>query len=279
MRVRRIGVFQDWPGLLLAFLAALATWFALKERAPSVERILSLPLTPVGLGEGWVAQGLPREVLVRIRGPAPLVQGPGLPLTAYLDLSRVEGRFSREVQVAAPRGVEVLEVRPARVEGQVEALLERDLPVEVLLPDGVARVEPVQVRAKGPRSQVEVAVGAFGLALGPEAPLVAWGPEGPLPGLALTPDRVRVVGKDPFLAFKEVELRLLPPPGLALAAYAPRRLTLVGPRSALAGLDRVELTLPSGLRPGETELTLSLNLPEGVRPLGEVRVRLRLALE
>ncbi len=269
---------RDWPGLLLAFLGALALWFLLKEKAPFVERVLTLSLTPVGLAQGWVAEGLPREVLVRIRGPAPLVEG-RVPLTAYVDLSGVEGRFNREVQVTAPRGVEVLEVRPARVEGRVEALLERELPVEALALDGLVRTDPDRVRAKGPRSQVEVAVGAFGLALGPEVPLVAWGPEGPLLGVELSPARVRVVGREPFLALKEVELRLLPPPGLSLLDYTPRRLTLVGPKEALAGLDRVELTLPSGLRPGEGEVVLRLPLPQGVRPVGEVRARVRLGLE
>jgi hypothetical protein len=99
---------RDWPALLLSFLAALAVWYSLKERAPVVERALSAPLQVVGLEGDRVAEGVPREVLLRLRGPAPLVEGTP-PVSAYLDLSGAEGAFSREVRVAAPRGVEVLE--------------------------------------------------------------------------------------------------------------------------------------------------------------------------
>jgi diadenylate cyclase len=96
---------RDWPALLLSFLAALAVWYSLKERAPVVERALSAPLQVVGLEGDRVAEGVPREVLLRLRGPAPLVEGTP-PVSAYLDLSGAEGAFSREVRVAAPRGVE-----------------------------------------------------------------------------------------------------------------------------------------------------------------------------
>ena len=87
---------RDWPAFLLALLVAFALWYSLQERAPVVERSLKVPLQVVGLGEGRRALGLPREVLLRLRGPAPLLEGRALPVSAYLDLSGAEGEVVRD---------------------------------------------------------------------------------------------------------------------------------------------------------------------------------------
>ncbi|SDE50172.1 hypothetical protein SAMN04488243_102129 [Thermus arciformis] len=270
---------RDWPAWLLSLLAALAVWYSLRERAPVVERALSVPLQVVGLGEG-VAEGVPKEVFLRVRGPAPLVEGRNLLASAYLDLSGVEGPFSREVQVSVPQGVTVLEVRPARVEGRVEALLTRTLPVEVHAQGAWVRTEPDRVEARGPRSQVEVAVAALGLDLGAgEVALTAFGPQGPLPGVALSPSRVRVVAREAVLFRKEVALVVKPPPGLEVLEYTPKTLEVVGPREALEGLEAVEARPQGGFRPGEVAGPWVLDLPQGVRPIGQVLGRARFALK
>lgn len=270
---------RDWPTLLLALLAALAAWYSLRERAPVVERALSVPLQVVGLEKDQVAEGVPREVLLRLRGPAPLVEGTP-PVSAYLDLSGAEGAFSREVRVAVPQGVELLEVRPARVEGRVEALLSRTLPVEVLAQGMWVRTEPAFVEAKGPRSQVELAVVALGLDLGGEVvPLTAFSSQGPLPGVELFPSRVRVVAREEALFRKVVPLVLKPPEGLKVLDYAPKEVEVVGPKEALEGLEEVEARPQEGFRPGEVAGPFLLTLPPEVRPLGQVLGRARFALE
>jgi len=269
---------RDWPALLLAFLAALAAWYSLRERAPVVERALSVPLQVVGLEKDQVAEGVPREVLLRLRGPAPLVEGTP-PVSAYLDLSGAEGAFSREVRVAVPQGVELLEVRPARVEGRVEALLSRTLPVEVLAQGAWVRTEPAFVEAKGPRSQVELAVVALGLDLGEEVALTAFGSQGPLPGVELFPSKVRVVAREEALFRKVVPLVLRPPEGLKVLDYAPKEVEVVGPKEALEGLEEVEARPQEGFRPGEVAGPFLLTLPPEVRPLGQVLGRARFALE
>jgi len=270
---------RDWPALLLSFLVALAAWYSLRERPPVVERALSVPLQVVGLGQNQVAEGAPKEVFLRLRGPAPLVEGTP-PVSAYLDLSGAEGAFSREVRVAVPQGVGVLEVRPARVEGRVEALFTRTLPVEVLAQGAWVRTDPAFVEARGPRSRVEEAVVALGLDQGGEAvPLTAFGPQGPLPGVDLSPSQVRVVAREAPLFRKEVPLVVKPPPGLKVLGYAPRNVEVVGPREALEGLERVEARPQGGFRPGEVVGPWVLDLPPGVRPLGQVSGRVRLGLE
>ncbi|TBH17517.1 CdaR family protein [Thermus thermamylovorans] len=270
---------REWGGFVLAFLAALAVWYSLRERAPVVERAVSVPLQVVGLGEERTAEGVPEEVLLRLRGPAPLVEGTP-PVSAYLDLSGAEGSFSREVRVAVPQGVEVLEVRPARVEGWIEALLARALPVEVFSLWAWVRTEPAFVEARGPRSQVELAVTALGLDLGgEEVALTPFGALGPLPGVELSPARVRVVAREEVLFRRELPLVLRPPEGFTLQDYAPRTVEVVGPKAALEGLEEVVARPEVGFRPGEVEGPLLLELPPGVRPVGQVWGRVRLALE
>ncbi len=270
---------REGVGFLLALLAAAALWYSLRERAPVVERAVSVPLQVVGLGAERTAEGVPREVLLRLRGPAPLVEG-SPPVSAYLDLSGAEGAFAREVRVAVPQGVEVLEVRPARVEGQVEAVLSRTLPVEVLSQGAWVRPEPAFVEARGPRSRVEEAVAAVGLDLGGETvALAAFGPQGPLAGVELSPKEVRVLAREVPLFRKEVPLVLRPPQGLRVVDYTPKTVEVVGPREALEGLEEVEGRPQGGFRPGEVAGPWVLALPPGVRTLGQVSGRARFALE
>lgn len=271
---------RDWGSFLLALLAAVAVWYSLRERAPVVERAVSVPLQVVGLGEERTAEGVPKEVMLRLRGPAPLVEGARLPVSAYLDLSGAEGAFAREVRVAVPQGVEVLEIRPARVEGRVEAILTRTLPVEVLSQGAWVETQPAFVEAKGPRSQVEEAVAAVGLDLGGDTvALTAFGPQGPLPGVELFPAQVRVRAREVPLFRKEVPVVLKPPEGLKVLDYAPKTVEVVGPKEALEGLAEVEARPQGGFRPGEVAGPWLLQLPPGVWVLGQVSGRVRLALE
>ena len=261
---------RDWPAFLLALLVAFALWYSLQERAPVVERSLKVPLQVVGLGEGRRALGLPREVLLRLRGPAPLLEGRALPVSAYLDLSGAEGEVVREVRVAAPQVV------PARVGVVVEVEAQRQIPVEVLAQGAWVLTDPAFVEAVGPESQVEAAVSAVGLDLGDEVVLFPFGPEGPLEGVELRPNRVRVVERREALFLKEVPLSLKPPPGRRLLDYAPKTVRLVGPREALEGLAGVAATLQEALGPGEVEVAVAPDLPPGVQTLGPVRVRVAL---
>ncbi len=74
-------------------------------------------------------------------------------------------------------------------------------------------------------------------------------------------------------------LALKPPPGLKVLDYTPKTLEVVGPREALEGLEAVEARPQGGFRPGEVVGPWILDLPEGVRPLGQVWGRARFALE
>lgn len=122
------------------------------------------------------------------------------------------------------------------------------------------------MEAVGPESQVEAAVSAVGLDLGDEVVLFPFGPEGPLEGVELRPNRVRVVERREALFLKEVPLSLKPPPGRRLLDYAPKTVRLVGPREALEGLAGVAATLQEALGPGEVEVAVAPDLPRGSDP-------------
>ncbi len=270
---------RDWLGFLLALLLATALWFTLRERAPVVERALSVPLQVVGLGADRVVQGVPKEVSLVLQGPAPLVTGANPPVSAFLDLSGVEGPFSREVQVAAPQGVSLKEVRPARVEGRVEAILERQIPVEVLAQGAWVETTPAFVQARGPKSLVEEAVVALGLDLGSEVVLTPFGPMGPLLGVELRPATVRVTARREALFRKVVPLEYQAPRGFRVLRANPLRVEVVGPKEALEGIQRVLAQPEGGFRVGVVEGPLRLDLPPGVGVLGEVWARLEVGLQ
>lgn len=155
---------------------------------------------------------------------------------------------------------------PARVGVVVEVEAQRQIPVEVLAQGAWVLTDPAFVEAVGPESQVEAAVSAVGLDLGDEVVLFPFGPEGPLEGVELRPNRVRVVERREALFLKEVPLSLKPPPGRRLLDYAPKTVRLVGPREALEGLAGVAATLQEALGPGEVEVAVAPDLPRGSRP-------------
>lgn len=52
---------RDWGSFLIALLAAFAVWYSLRERAPVVERAVSVPLQVVGLGGSAPQRECPRR--------------------------------------------------------------------------------------------------------------------------------------------------------------------------------------------------------------------------
>jgi hypothetical protein len=262
---------HNWPAKALSLLAAFLLWFQLKSSEPIVERVLKRPLEVIGLGPDRVAVGLPKTVVVRVRGEARRVENlrPEA-VVAYLDLSGVEeGPFDRAVEVQLPAGLEAVAVIPARVIGAVDHYLERRLPLYAFAPKKALVPRPEAVTVVGPASAMENA--GFALALGPGLGVRVFDAEGrPIEAATANPEAAELRFSGPLLSEKAVPLALPgPPPGLSVVRVeAPRTVTLIGPPEALAALDFVAGEVE--WRPGSYTAPIRLRLPEGVRVLGPV---------
>lgn len=158
-----------WLLLLMAFLAALAMWYivTISDRLDAqVEVRLDYKNIPENL---VVMDGLLNKVTVRIRGPQTLVRSINpQDMNQVVNLSRLK-KGSNVIPLVPEklesniRAFEVLEVVPPRLTIEVDALMERTLPVKpvlksqltnsVLTVDAIT-VTPPSILVRGPESLV-----------------------------------------------------------------------------------------------------------------------------
>jgi len=276
--VRRL--LHNWPIKLAALLTATILWYQLREVEPVVERSLERPLEVVGVDAERRPVGLPKRVLVRLRGTSRIIKNlrPNA-VIAFVDLSGIkEGQFSAPVQVRAPSGVNVIEVVPAEVSATLERLGAGVLPVEVYTSGAVVTYEPESVEIKGPASLVEQARLAIGVDMN-EKGVVKLVPvdEGGLPveGLELEPAEAQVKILGPELTKKEVDLVLSPAPKSVrpVSVQAPSKIVVVGPAKALAIITTVRADVDWHV--GEYSTPLKLRLPPEVEAIGVVLAHLK----
>lgn len=263
-------LLNHFPAKMLALLAAALLWFQLRENEPLTERTLLIPLNAIGLDNNRVAANLPPQVRIRVRGPARLVEGDGLStLNAYIDLSEVsEGDFLRPVRVELPSGVRAIGLEPARLEGKVERYEAKPLRVQIQSPGNLVEPSMLNVEARGPASAVQEARVALGYAdpESTEVGLIAIDGAGqPLKGITLTPDKVTIAGRNPYLIEKSVPLVLeVPPPKLRVVeSDFPTEVSVLGTPAALSPVQTVRVR--PQYRAGTYKQTLLPKLPQGVR--------------
>jgi YbbR domain-containing protein len=268
------------PAKLLALLAAGLLWFQLRGNEPLTERTLLVPLNAIGLDNSRLAANLPQQVRVRVRGPARLVEGDGLStLTAYIDLSEVsEGAYLRPVRVELPSGVRAIGIEPARLEGKVERYETKPLRVQVQSAGSLVEPEMLNVEARGPASVVQAAKVALGYADedSTEVSLIAIDGSGqPISGLSLTPDKVNISGRSPYLIEKTVTLVLEAAPSTLRIVESdfPTEVNIIGSPAALSKLETVRIR--PQYRTGQFQQTLNPKLPPGVRLATELTGTLR----
>jgi YbbR domain-containing protein len=153
---------------LLALLLAVLLW-AIVRGEQWAEKVVSARLelrdAPEGLG---IVQRPDTNVLLRIQGPKRVLDALVLDEVAVSLAGRQlrEGKamvvLSPAEVVGVPRGLEVVEVTPRSLRLQVEAVVEREVPVQARLEGSPGpglvvqdvRCEPRVVRIVGPRSEV-----------------------------------------------------------------------------------------------------------------------------
>ncbi|MFC6592128.1 YbbR-like domain-containing protein [Deinococcus lacus] len=300
VRVQRLWrqATADLIPKLLALLTASVIWFfASEDRRATVEQSFEVPITVRDRTAGQeggstraASQLTPETVRVTLSGrPERLGELRGETIEAVIDLTGLpEGSFSRPTTVTAPPGTTLVSTVPERVQGFLDTVTSRTLPVtlSVIPPQGnnlpAYSVSPQQVTVSGPSRQV-AAVQAVVTVPEPISSgqsvalrLLALDASGQAADVKLSPQQVSVTRVDSgSLPIRTVAVELVPPPaGLSIknSTLTPQQVRLVGPSEALAGLEKVYGTV--GYAPGSSTQAVQLRLPAGVEPLDTVTARL-----
>ncbi|MDI3538533.1 MAG: hypothetical protein PWP58_1513 [Bacillota bacterium] len=154
---------------VVALLIAFVMWlFVVNEQNPQDTR--SILVTPElrNMPTGMVLMSEIKPVTVRLKGRRSELYATGGPeLGAYVDLSAAEeGEKLYPVRLTSvPPEVELVQIVPPEVTVRLESIVEKQLPVELVLRGtpapgyaaGPPVLSPVQVLIEGPRSRVEMA--------------------------------------------------------------------------------------------------------------------------
>ena len=279
---------QNWPQKLGAVILAILIWlFVSTNDSSTTQRSLLVPITVEGLQEDRVAVGLPDMVEVTISGPSNRINRLRPEnISAVLDLSGMQGEFRKEIRVEVPGGISVQRLNPNDVIGFLETVREKQVSVAVVIlgppPTDtrfITEFSPATVTVRGrpgPVDQVAQAIAPINAAEGKSSVTIfAADTQGqPVADVVLEPAKVTVqLTPRVILEKREVEVELvtpvLPPFTVDVRLDSPR-VTLVGPESKLAGIDRVtatvELATPN-LQPGRYTRPVRLQLPADVNAL------------
>ena len=283
----------QWPLKLAALLlAALAWYFVNLNNITVTQRSFTVPVRVEGVAENAVPSDVPETVEVAVSGPSVRVARLEADrFDATLNLTNVSGDYQRPIEVLVPQGIDLLSSSPAEAIGTVEAIGNKQVPVEVAMAgeaeDALFTPEfsPLEVAVRGRTSVLERVARVVGTAepiSGEQTiPLYTLDEQGrPVTDTMLTlePNNVTVVMQEtPILRTKTVPLNVLQPDTspLLLSTFTPSQDTLnvAGSRAALAELNEVsgsvELDTP-GLQAGEYTLVIAPQLPENVAALETV---------
>ena len=286
-----------WPLKLAAlFLAALAWYFVNLNSITVTQRSFTVPVTVEGIAENAVPSDVPETVEIAVSGPSVRVARLEADrFDATLNLTGVSGDYQRPIEVLVPQGIDLLSSIPAEAIGTVEAISNKQVPLEVAMAgeaeDALFTPEfsPVEVSVRGRTSVLEQVARIVGTAAPTSGehviPLYALD-EGGKPVtdamLTLEPSRITVVMQEtPILRTKMVPLSVSQPDTspllLSTFTLSQNTLNVAGSRDALEGLAEVsgsvELDTP-GLQAGEYTLVVTPQLPENVAALETVTAEL-----
>lgn len=159
-------VSSNWYYRLLALFLAVVSWYLVTGRE-RVETWVKVKIETAGLAEGLVLRGNPRDSLdVLVRGPKGLIRKiePGT-LVFTLDARKLA--VGSNTIVVDPESIpisklfEVAEVRPSKIELDVERRQSKSVPVRMVYQDAASRdyklsatLEPAQVTVSGPETVI-----------------------------------------------------------------------------------------------------------------------------
>lgn len=158
---------SNWQLRILAILLAFFIWYLVSGQE-KVETWIEIPVEMVNLPEDLlIREGMISRIKVRIRGSKGIVRGLNPQGMAYtMDLGELEQ--GTRVLVFDPKNIsvsqplQVIEIRPSRVELVIDALLTKEVPVELKWKADLQKyyelkskeIKPDQVRIQGPEAIV-----------------------------------------------------------------------------------------------------------------------------
>ncbi|WP_034386313.1 YbbR-like domain-containing protein [Deinococcus sp. YIM 77859] len=291
-------LLHNLPAKTLALATAVVLWLvATADRRANVEQSYDVPVTVSdttggrGVGTRTVSDLSPATIRVTLSGrPERLRELRGENIEAVVDVTGVpEGSFTRPVTVQAPTGTTLRGLRPERVQGFVDTVLTRTLPVtlSVATPPETSvpryTVTPTEAAVSGASRVVgtveRLVSSPVSLPAGGEreVPLLALDARGAaVEGVTVNPRTVTVRRVDTGeLPIKSLPVVLAEPPaGLRVTAVSvqPSRVRLVAAPELLARLREVAGTVP--YREGTYTAPVTLRVPAGAQALEEVSARL-----
>ncbi len=166
--VRKIFL-EDWLLKLTALVITLALWLGVTGLSTPVTRRLTVPLN-LGVSSSSQIVNIPQqEVDIEISGDKRRVEqlnrseiAVSVDLTDLEPGSRLISLAPENVSVSLPQGVRLIDVTPGRIVVELEAVQEKDLPVQAVAAGTPAQgyeiysttVLPPRIRVRGPASSV-----------------------------------------------------------------------------------------------------------------------------
>jgi len=279
----------NWQYLLLALAMALFCWYLVTGRE-KVDTWMTMRVEMTGAPEGlYIKSGMVGAVDVLVRGPRGVARKIEENQLVYnLNLGKIApGRniilFDAK-NIPLPRVYEVVEIRPSRLELDVELRASKTVPVKVVLRSGVsegysmfgAKVVPDSVRLTGSAAKLDKIheIRTQPIAL-PSPPPARFEDRVPLDGpedVDVSPLAVQVsmgfAGKESEIALR-VPLTVKKPRGRDVDVVpAAVTLRIKGPAAILSdkdfpGLVEAALELKVDLEPGKYEASYRVKMPQG----------------
>lgn len=285
--------------ILSLFIAILLWVYVTNEQNPVTDQTFSIPLVAQGAPQGYVVEGIPGTVSVRVRGTRVAVGTlQREDFTARVNLDGIKtGENDIAVQVTAPPEVEVLQVSPSVVKVLADRIEQKNVPVAVNLQGTVAEgmqagepvVQPQAVKVRGPatslanlnRLNVPLDIAGAEETIIRELPL-----ETGLEDVTVTPERVTVTLPVTTLSVQSLPVRLRltgePAAGYEVigTTVSPQTVQVTARDDVLRNLTAVStMTLDITGVSGDVEREVVLMLPDGARGVepDQVLVRVRIS--
>jgi YbbR domain-containing protein len=294
--IRRIT--NNWLQKLISLLLAVLAWYLISLSDTSVsQRSLQVPVAVEGLSENQKQSGAPVTVAVIVSGRSTSVNALRPEnFRATLNLSNVSGEYQQRIVVVPPQDISLVSVSPETAIGTVETISSKSIPVTVTLAgqtDANTLLRPATalqtVLATGRESvlaQVASAT-AFVNAVAGESSVTLFASDvagQPVPEITLEPSATTVtVTATPILHSKTVPLTVAEPDVAPLRvntfSLSQTTLLIAGTKEQLDAVERVTGVVETNetLAAGEYSLTISPQLPEGVRALETITAQFTLS--